>query len=66
MMQFSLKERTAAETHLQNRWEYLGGKGFQGIVTRDQYFSANRESVMLNIRIGLIPKLDGSGYLLSS
>lgn len=57
-----MTETERALDHLARRWNYLGPKGYHGVVTREQFFSANMHSVKVNIRIGLVSRIDGSGW----
>lgn len=51
------------DQYLAKRWEYLGRKGWQGRLTFETYRAANRLHVAHNMREGLIPKPDGSGWV---
>ncbi len=51
-----------AEAHMEARWKYLGEMCWQGKVTKKRYFSANRKTVVRNIKWGSVP--DGKGFYL--
>ncbi len=48
--------------HLEESWEYICERGWNGKLTKKQYINANRPHVKRNIKDGMVP--DGNGRYL--